>query len=159
MSENLSLRGLIAQVLDETDIIDPREVAVKVAAMIPPEQQHALLIAALVADVRATMGDRRNRAMSNALAPRPNRSAKVSGIRDWWAEMMAARVHVGGSRWVTLGQCGDEELAFAEQERRADAERELQRADMYAQLRKLLRKHKVSTVADLPRMDVQAVAA
>lgn len=162
MSEQVSTRVLISSVLAETDITDPREVAAKVAAMIPPQQVEQILVDALVADVRTVMGARRNAALENALAPRPAnpaRSAKVSGIRDWWSEMLAARVHVGGGQWVTLGDCGDDELAFAEAERRADAERELRRADMYTQLRKLLRKHKARTVAALPVDVVRAVAA
>lgn len=159
MTESITLHTLIKRVLDETDITDPREIAVKVAGMIPEHRVHQILVDALVADVRTVMGSRRNRAMSNALMSKPNRSAKVVGIRDWWSEMLAARVHVGSSRWVALGDCGDPELAFAEQERRADAERELQRADMYAQLRKLLRTYKVKTVADLPRDAVGGIAA
>lgn len=159
MTEPVSLHSLIARVLAETDLADPREVAAKVAGMIAPDQREHILINAIADSVRSVMGERRNVAMTNALAPRPNRSAKVAGIRDWWAEMCAARVHVGGSQWIALGDCGEPELAFAEQERRADAEREIGRADMYGQLRKLLRKHKAHTVAQLPRDVARGVAA
>ena len=161
MTEQVSLRALISQVLSDTDIADPREVAVKVAAMIPPEQTHHVLVDALVADVRTVMGARRNAAMSHVLdgSHRPARSAKVAGIRDWWSEMLAARVHVGSGAWMALGDCGEKELAFAEAERRADAAREMQRAEMYEQLRTLLRKHKVRTVSQLPADVARRVAA
>lgn len=157
----VSLRAVVSQVLSDTDIVDPREVAAKVASMIPPEQVHQILVDALVADVRTVMGMRRNAAMSHALdsTARPSRSAKVAGIRDWWAEMLASRVHVGSGTWMALGQCGDQELAFAEAERRADAARELQRAEMYEQLRGLLRKHKVRTVSQLPADAARGMAA
>lgn len=158
MTKSVTLHSLITRVLVETDLADPREVAAKVAGMIDPDQREHILVNALADSVRSVMGQHRNAAMTRALA-RPNRSAKVAGIRDWWAEMCAARVHVGGSQWVALGDCGEQELAFAERERREDAAREIARADMFAELRELLRKHKVRTVAQLPRDVARGVAA
>lgn len=95
---------------------------------------------------------------SERLAPIP-RSAKVDGIRDWWAEMLRSRVHVGAAGWLPLGQCGVKELEFAERERRDHAAKEVQRARMYLALRELLDKHEVATVADLPADAARAVVA
>lgn len=87
---------------------------------------------------------------------RPNRSAKVAGIRDWWSDMLASRVHVGDKQWKPLGECGVKELQFAETERRDQAERHLKTAKMYLRLRQLLDEHEVSTVAELPSDAVKA---
>lgn len=92
------------------------------------------------------------------LAP-ASRSAKVEGIRDWWAEMLRSKVHVGETRWLPLGQCGVKELEFAERERRDQADKAIRRARMYLALRQLLDEHQVETVADLPAEAARAVAA
>ncbi|WP_280393128.1 hypothetical protein [Nocardia wallacei] len=84
------------------------------------------------------------------------RSRKVEQIRDWWAEMLASRVHVGSSRWMPLGDCGIEELKFAEQERRNQAQETLKRANTFLRLRMLLDKHEVDTVSQLPSEAVRA---
>ncbi|WP_029926350.1 hypothetical protein [Nocardia otitidiscaviarum] len=170
-TENLTLRQLIASVLDETNLSDPREVAEKTAALIPPEQQLQILTDVLVGRVREMMAERRNAALSNAFKPRPHepvtggsiqvspkcpprrpsgRSAKVDQIRDWWADLLASSIHVGDQRWMPLGQCGIDELLFAEQTRRDKAAKEVARAKQYMRLRELLDKYEVATVAELP---------
>ncbi|MBF6393890.1 hypothetical protein IU443_28585 [Nocardia farcinica] len=166
-TEQVSVRAITARVLDETSLNDPREIAEKVAAMIPPAEQFRILVDALVSEVRSVMSERRNRALSNAFKPvvdvpvvggsiqtapkrQPNRSRKVEGIRDWWADVLSSRVHVGGSQWMVLGQCGVKELEFAEKERRDLAAREVGRAKQYMRLRELLDQYEVATVAELP---------
>lgn len=157
---NDSLHVLIRRAIEDSGLVDPRAVAAKVAVMIPPERVDQILVDALVGEVRHVMSAQRNRALSNALGSEPSaRSAKVAGVRSWWAEMCAASIHVGDGAWKSLGDCGHKDLAYAEAERRVDAARELHRADMYAQLRGLLRKHKVRTVSQLPPTAAQGLAA
>lgn len=153
-----SLRTLIICTLAETSATDPRDIAVRVVKHIPPERIGHVLVESLVAEVRGVMGAQRNAALSKALAP-GYRSPKVAGIRNHWAEMCAARIHVGRGEWKSLARCDNDDLAYAERERRADAEREVRRADMYGRLRHLLQRHGVRTVGDLPVDAAQELAA
>ena len=141
-----SLSELIWGIVNGSDLSDPREIAEAVAAATPEDAIRVHYAAALVGEIRRVLGGQRNNAMTNALHPT---SAKLAQRRDWWTEMLNSRVHVDGS-WLTLGECGREQLRFAANERRADAARELQRAESFDLLITLLRKHKVATVADLP---------
>ena len=141
-----SLPELIRRIVDGSDLSDPREIAEAVAAATPEDAMRAHYATSLIGEVRRVLGAQRNNAMTNALHPT---SAKLAQRRDWWAEMLASRIHVGGS-WLTLGECGREQLAYAANERRADAARELQRAESFDLLISLLRRHKVATVAELP---------
>ncbi|WP_159080850.1 hypothetical protein [Nocardia suismassiliense] len=174
-----SVYALISRVLlTDTGATDPRQLAESVAEQIPEDRRMQVLIDMLVPQVKSMMRIQRNEAMSRAMslrntqmldhdprsasapaasfrleqsAPRLKpRSAKVEGIRDWWATMLASRVHVGDSRWIALGDCGATELLFAENERRTHAEREVNRAHMYMRLRELLARYEVDTVAELP---------
>lgn len=86
-----------------------------------------------------------------AEAPRSKqRSAKVEGIRDWWAELLASRISVGVNEMKALGECGVADLEYAEKIRRDHAEREIRHAKMYLNLRMLLDKYEVATVGELP---------
>jgi hypothetical protein len=175
-AETVSIYTLTAKLLDETSLHDPREIAEKLAGMIPESEKHRILVDALVGQVRTVMGSRRNTAMSNAFkrpvdAPavggsiqsspkpvyRPRPSKKVAGIRDWWAEMLRERVHVGTGTWTTLGACGVAELEFAERYRRDQADKEVAAAKKFLALRMLLDEHQVATVADLPPHAARAV--
>ncbi|MGX6508249.1 hypothetical protein [Rhodococcus sp. SJ-2] len=153
-NQTATIYSLIVEALDDHGLVDPRDIAEKVAAVTPDDVMRSHFATALVGEVRSIISDRRSRAITNALAPK---SRKVAGIRDWWAEMLAARVHVGESKWMTIGECGAKELRFAADERRRDAERELKRAEAFDQLRSLLRQHKTETVADLPRDAAAAI--
>lgn len=171
-----SVYKAICRILDETTLNDPREIAETVAEMIPEDEKHRILVKALTNQVRSTMGSLRNTALSNAFIrppdvpkvggsiqsnprpgphitrqPRPsNRSKKVEGIRDWWQEMLRVRIYVSDGKWATLGECGVEELKFAEDFRRDQAQKEIAVAKKYLALRGLLDEYRVKTVADLP---------
>jgi hypothetical protein len=153
MSDEEGMRTLIARIIDVSGLTDPRKIAALVADEIPEDLKHRVLVDALVANVRGMLGRQRNEAVTNALRPR---SAKVIGIRDWWAEMLASAVHVGDSTWKPLGECNDADLAYAEAERRQDAARELARADQFARLREMLAEHGVRTVREIPRETAEA---
>lgn len=190
--DTFSVRRIISEIISETSLSDPREIAQKAVAMIPPDQQGRLLATLLVAEVRTALAEHRNTAMSkvfqnrNAPVPpvfkpaapkpapaefqpartrtmveeppayRPNRSTKVAGIRDWWAETLKARVFVGDAGWMPLGECTARELEYAEKARREKAERETNRAKMYFALRRLLEEYGVETVAQLPENAARA---
>ena len=156
-----SLHSVVVAVLAESELSDPRAVAELVAAATPDDLIRDFYADAVVSEVRAVMGAQRNRAMSKAL--NSSRSPKLAQRRDWWQEMLSSAVHVGGGAWITIGECGAEELSYCASERRTHAARELARAESFDQLRALLRRHKVERVEDLPadaaRDAVAAVAA
>lgn len=150
MSSELS--GLVRAVAADYPEADPRELARHLAKETPPRQVMDFYVEALVPIVRHALIDERSAAMSNALSPRPSgRSAKLAEIRDWWAEMLAARVHVGESRWMCLGDCGVDELQFCVAERMWTVERIEAQIAQYDRLLTLLRKHKAARVRDLPK--------
>lgn len=149
-----SLYELIRRTAEDLALADPREIADAVAEATAEDVLRQHYATALVGEVRRVLGVQRNEALSNAMHPSP-RSAKLSQRRDWWAEMLVSRIHVGGS-WVTLGECGKEQLAYAANERRADAAREVGRAETLDVLIRLLRKHRVTTVAALPASAIPA---
>lgn len=161
MSADISLRSLIVDAIESLDLDDPRDIALHVAGVIPEDTIRDHLASALIGEVRSVLSSQRNRALTNALNPdpQPSRSRKVAGIRDWWAEMLASRIHVGGAKWVTLGECGTDELRYAADERRADAAREVARAEAYESLLGLLESHGAATVADLPADAARAVVS
>lgn len=83
-------------------------------------------------------------------APRvPNRSVKVSAIRDGWQKRLHDRVHVSGS-WKLLRYCTYEDLLFAAAERRDIADSNAAAARQYDAWARLINEHDVATFGDLP---------
>lgn len=182
VDETFSAHRVLTQIIDESSLNDPREIAAKAASMIPPEQRERVLATLLVSEARNLLVRKRNIALNNVAEQRnapaptapvlkpvapiapvsartvvveprthtPRRSPKVTGIRDWWAETLRSSIHVGGSKWMALGECTAQELLFAENERRKLAERETTKAKMYFRLRLLLDEYGVEKVALLP---------
>lgn len=148
---DIGLHRLITETITTAPVDDPRDLAELVAKATPRSRLEAFYREALVGQVRVALSEQRNRALSHTLTPpaTPTRSRKVAGIRDWWAELLSSRIHVGG-QWKTIGECGVRELEFAAEERRLLAARVLARAAAYEQLRDLLIEHGVATVAELP---------
>lgn len=151
-TDDTGLHRLITETISGAPVDDPRELAELVAKATPRRHVEEFYRQALVQQVRMVLAERRNHAFAHTVsaAAAPARSRKVAGIRDWWAELCAARIHVGGQQWMRIGDCGVDELTFAAQERRAHARRVLARAESCELLRDLLVEHGVATVAELP---------
>jgi hypothetical protein len=81
----------------------------------------------------------------------------VEGIRDWWQEMLRERINVGVGKWAMLGDCGVDELKYAEKMRRDQADKQVAMAKKYLALRILLDESKVETVKELPQEAAKAV--
>lgn len=82
----------------------------------------------------------------------PNRSPKVSAIRDGWQKRLHDRVHVGagGGDWKLLKSCTYEDLIFAAKERHETADRNAAAARQYGAWARLITEHDVATFGDLP---------
>lgn len=146
---------LIRQVVDQTGLDDPRQVAEKVAEITPDEQVRDFYARMLVQEVRVFFSSERRRAFDAVKGKQSGRKAlgpartKVSVVRDWWSEFCSSRVHVGDSVWKSLGECTFEDLRALHDERVDHAERTLSEAQRFDLLAKLLEEDGVSRVCEL----------
>ncbi len=154
-----SLRQLVREVAETTNLADPGEIADEVAGRVPDEHLRAAFTEMLRGFVRGVLGDERT--FPRLPQPRETpevpirpvaRSRKVAGIRAAWAKVLAERVHVGpdASDWKLFGDCTTDDLDFMAQEREQIAEANHVKAEQYRKVRKLLVEHSVDTVRDLP---------
>lgn len=141
------LRRIIRGVLATSAANNPRDLAVRVLADIPVEWYSDALTQALPALVReAISADRRGFTPPPSSPPQSN---KVKAIRENWRRHLDTRWHVGGAEWKTLAECTRQDLLFAAQERRAQAEENLVVAAKLHALSDLMDQQNVETVAQL----------
>lgn len=156
---DFSLAALIRQVIDETDLATPDEIADKVAEMVPSRQLRAAIAELLREVVRVELT--RTRSNPVPVARRiANPSAKVRGLRqmaDAWRRRLRDRIHIGQGpdAWKLLADCTATDFRFAADERRTMAAGILAAATEYESFAEALETHKVSRFADLPE-SVQA---
>ncbi len=159
-TEQTSLRHAIREVAATSSLNNPHEIADKVIASTTAQQRKdwlAEILPSFVADVlRNDRNDALNASSSGSKASA--RSAKVAGVRDWWAAFLAARISVNG-HWKAVGDLDADDLQTVVAERREAAAKINAQADRYEHLLSLLATHGVATVAELPRDAVEAVAA
>lgn len=146
------LRADIRRVLDATSLVDPGEVADKVAESIPAKALRAALRVTLRSYVRVVMNEQRHSSDSAGghTGSVAGRSTKVRAIRDGWQRQLDSRVHVGESKWKFLGDCTYENLQTIAAERDWHVTRNQAWARYYRDLASLLTEHDVATVRDLP---------
>jgi hypothetical protein len=160
---DFSLRALVRNVLDETDLTSPDEIAEKVAASIPKDQLRAVLAMTLRDFVRVEMTRVRSAGQNDDKAqPRPaNRSAKVTAIRDAAPKWMRERVYVG-TTWKLLAECTYDNLMFLVADRSALAAQNSAAADRYQKIADAVKRARVACVADLSKAAItrlESVAA
>lgn len=152
---DFDIRTAVRAVMDETDLTSPEEIAAKVAESVPQRDLRRVLATVLREYVRVEIG----RARMHTSQPEPtkaNRSAKVTAIRSAADRWLRERVFVGDSTWLLLGECSYDNLKFLESERLENAARSAAAAERYGRLANLVKRHKVSRVADLPRRVLDA---
>lgn len=162
--DSFNLRKLIRDVLTNSLLADPRDLAAEAFQRIPADQHAAALRQCLTDVVREEIRLSRNHTPPTVMAERPGprgnvarqrpaaRSAKVAGIRAMWQEKLRERIHTGpaSTDWRLLGDCTFEELMFAAGERRTIALRNEAKAAEYAELAEAVRAAGVVRVRDLP---------
>lgn len=163
-----NLRALIREVAADSKAADPGAVAEEVARRISAKQLRAAFLEMLRPFVVQTLSQHRlitvppqhheaprhSTPQPPASSGRPGtRSWKRDGVRDHWAKVLQERVHVGvgPTDWKFLGDCDADDCLFISAERRRLAEANLAAAQKFDALAKLLTKHKVQTVRELPR--------
>lgn len=168
------LHVTLKHVLATTTLTDPKDLAEAVTARLDPEDLDPALQEALVYWVRShtarsrdgvpdeligsTTGGTRNLEVVTATTRKPNRSAKVAGIRDWWQSFITERVNVDGV-WKLTGDCTVEDIEALAASRREIASRNLSHADRYQALAARMRSEGVETVQDLGREKIADLAA
>lgn len=149
----MGLNELIKQAAQDYETADPRELAQFVAKATPAKQLRDLFAEAIVDDCRHYLMGQRNLALT--AARQSNHSARLSRQRDWWANFLAARHHVGHGAWKTLGDCTVKDLQSAIDERKTNIARIQEYIDIYELLIPMMEARKVTHVRDLPRDTVE----
>lgn len=149
-----SLAHRIRRIQHESGSVDPRELADKVLATLDSQESIREALAECLHEyVRVVIRTGRNGAMSSA----PSRSAKVDAVRDWYERLLAQPVDVsgGGGQWKALRDCTRDDLLSVARHRREAAARNLQTAELYERLAKLMKGD--ATVGTLSQDVVQGV--
>ena len=147
---NFDLRTLVDQVLADTDLTEPGDIAAEVAERTPRHELRGAYVVALAGYVRVINNASRHN--NPILKPNSGQSAKVTAIRDWWRAALHDRVYVDKT-WKTLGNCTYGDLMLVAKQRRELANANMVTADRYEALAQLLLTNGVDTVADLRNGD------
>lgn len=160
MNQPFILRHVVRDVLTDTDLADPGDLADVVLERIPSEHVHDALSQTLRIYVRQVISEVRNSGPAVNVAPiRPNLSWKVAGIRDGWQRQLDNRVHIGDG-WKLLRNCSYDDLLAAAAERRDLADRNMARARQYDAWACLLSDNGAETFGDLPaEVQMQALGS
>lgn len=142
------LNALIRVVVAEHPHADLHELARHVAKMTPEESVMDFYTAALAGTIGEVIGGDRRNALDGP--NHKNRSPKLERRRSWWADVLAARVHVGNANWLQIGDCGVDDLKFCIEERRTQIAGFQNQINNFEQLIALMVKHRARKVADLP---------
>lgn len=152
---SFDLRQLVEDVLTDTSLNDPRELAAEVLKRTPAKSVRDAYAVALVDFVRhASINETRHNPILNGKPPRvasAGYSHKRAAIRDAYARALQDRVFVEPDTWKPLGECTFDDLMGAAVRRRELAEHNIEAAQRYERLAKLLEYHEAATVADLPQ--------
>lgn len=148
---SVRLRELVRQVVADHPGATIRELAEYVAKLTDDAdvtEFYTVLLERLVDEV---LSHQRRGAMDRNLKAR-NRSPKLEQRRRWWADLLAARVHVGATL-KTVGECTVDDLQVCVDERQVHIERVQSQILNYQKLIELMVKHGARTVADLPEQE------
>lgn len=146
-----NLRAAVDQIIDDSGLTDPREIARKVAENVPARSRIDVLAETLIDYVRIRQNGRRR--LNPVIGPASARSAKVAAYREYgerWRRHLRDVVHVGNAVHVSLGQCTYDDLMYAARERQGLAAANAAAAARYEALAALLKQHDAKHVADLP---------
>lgn len=181
---DLLLDSLLAPLV-ATGSTPPEDVAAAVLSQLPPEERERILRDMILDRARRTMAARRavrelppprpvavpdpepevldpvSPAASRpvpVIRPAPGPSAKVTGIRDWWADLLREEVQVSGIT-KALADCTATDMDVVARQRMGQAQRMARNAKGMAALAEQMRRTRVRTVKDLPRTTAQAALA
>lgn len=156
-----NLRALVREVVANSTMNDPGDLAAEVARRIQPDDMETALQQSLRVFVRQILSEQRPHIIApptspvvssrfGSVAPATNRSAKVAAIRDGWQRHLRARYHVGDGEWAQLGDCGREQLDFISTFLDEQAAQKQAKARSIRRLAEAVTEHDVNRVRDLP---------
>lgn len=151
---NGALRKAILTVAEQHPHFGPQEVAHLVAENTPVEQLRSHYRDALISTCRAVINKHRRDVQPRPqpqAPPAPRReSPKLTDRRNWWAEMLAKRIHVGDGVQKALADCTIENLEFGLKERDELRDRLGHQMDNISRLIALMTRFGARTVRQLP---------
>lgn len=152
---SFDLEGLVHRVIDDTDIVNPGEIAAKVLDSIPTEHLRDVLQMTLRQYVLTVVSRDRFRTAHppKVLAGTANPSTKVLAIREYGKAWLRTRECIGGE-WKLLGNCTYNDLMVLADTRKKAAERYLAKAEKYRRLAKELVRANASTPLELEQRGV-----
>jgi hypothetical protein len=132
-----TLAQRVRRVHTESGLADPREIAEKVFAEIGQDREaiRAALSEALPDFVRITVRVAHGGGIGGP------KSSKVDAVRGWYERLMNQPVDISGSngQWRALRDCTRDDLVSVAQYRREAAARNLQTAEAYERLAKVMK--------------------
>ena len=152
--------ALIHEVIAETGLTNPRDIAEVVASRTPVEVLQAEYARMLPAEVRLVLAMQRKHVRETAKPDRRVRGRKRTSadlVRDWWSEFREQRVHVGGAEWKRAADLTVDDLLVVVAERRSRAESLMETADQWERLGKVLESSGKATVGGLRERDVRPI--
>lgn len=152
------LTRAINQVLNTSNLTDPREIAEKIADDVPATILRAVLREALVHNVRAFITQHRARdaedvgsvaSLQPKRVPASNRSAKVAAIREAAPRWLQDRISTRDG-WKFIADCTVADMRHAADQRRRIAGQIERAATRFDALADQMERCNVSYVRDLP---------
>jgi len=148
-----NVRAVIREVVEESGLTDPGEIAAKVAENVPAKALRPVLAEVLRDTVRIALHSYKTWRQPSPeperdRRPSSGRSAKVGAIRDW-ARVLRQPVAVEGNVWKQFGECSADDLAFLAVDRRENAAESLAAAVRFEKYAAALDEHGAEAVADL----------
>lgn len=147
----MTLIALVRTVMAEFPDATPHKLAQLVAERTDPVDLCNFYATAL----ESYVADRVRLSRNTTLNSKQGRSAKQEQRREWWAQMLVEKVHIGSGVWKPLGQCGVDDLDFCIAEREQQISKLSSQIQKYQMIRDAVVSHGVDTVADLPAGSVQ----
>jgi hypothetical protein len=153
---DFDISAAVRNILDETDLTDPGDIAAKVAEQIPARQLREVVAYLLRSHVRVEF--HRYPPPPTTTKPSPaNRSAKVTAIREAAPGWLRRRVHVGDSEYMVLADCTYDNLLYLQQERMTKATQLAAAADWYGRAAELVKQHHARCLGALPATALAAL--
>lgn len=150
---------IIREVVEETGLVDPRDIAVIVEERTPDDMIREWYREAIVPDIRAEHLRRRkqsvNKKVSQVIARAEKEGRRVAAktranlVADGWAEKLRAGVTVDGV-WKRLADCSADDVQRLAEVRYESAEAVRAEGQRFEKLRAAMDEHGAARVGDLP---------
>ena len=147
----MTLNDLVREISAEFPDAHPHKLARLVAERTEADDLFDFYVTAL----ERLVGDRIRSERNATLNSRKARSPKLEERRNWWARVLQERVHIGESRYKTLGDCTIDDLLFCITERRDQVNALNGQIAKYEAIAAAMNAHGATTVSELPEGTVE----